>query len=490
MKIPRSAGILLHITALPSEFGIGDLGSQSYRFIDFLKNAGQKIWQILPLTPPASELSPYNCISAFAGNHMLVSPEKLKDMKLINKFSDVKFSSREVEVRKVYNYKEKMLDEAFENFKDRKDKKLNKEFNVFINKNDFWLEDFCLFSVLRKKHKGFSWNSWEKPLRNRDKKYLKKVKTENRSLILKEKFVQWIFFKQYFELKKYANNKGIKIIGDVPIYVSYDSADVWVNKDYFYIDEKGKPIYISGVPPDCFSEKGQLWGNPIYNWNKMKRNGYIWWKKRIAWAFKLYDFVRLDHFIGFVNYWQIKHGRNNAVRGKWVKGPAYSFFEELKKEFKELNFIAEDLGIVTDEVEKLRDYYGFPGMKILQFFELNKDYLPHNYKNINCVVYTGTHDNDTIIGWIKTASPETRKKVKEYLGSDLKDINWKFIRLAYSSVADVVIIPLQDILGVGSEARFNNPADHRNSWKWRFKWNDLKIYMVSRLKKFVEIYER
>ncbi len=447
----RKAGVLLPISSLPSDFGIGDLGHKAYQFIDFLVASGHSLWQILPLNPTEEHHgnSPYFSISLFAGNPILISPELLYEEGLINKelLENLKVEgTNRIAYGKVYRNKEHMLRVAFENFKEDED------FHLFCQENAYWLEDYALFSFLHKKHKK-PWWLWDE-----------EIKVEERE-ILKEKFTQYVFFKQWKALRDYANSKGIKIIGDLPIYPARDSVDVWANREIFKLD------LMAGVPPDYFSPTGQLWGNPVYNWQKLKERDFDWWIKRIKHSLKLFDLVRLDHFRGFSAFYQVPYGEKTAERGWWEKAPGHDLFERIKEEFHQMPFIAEDLGTIDQEVIELRDKFGLPGMKVLAFafFEKNSSHLPHNH-SYNSVVYTTTHDNMPIRDWfLKELDPWQRARVLDYLGYAPQRINDALLRLAYMSVAKYCIVPLQDILGLGEEARINTPGKAKGNWEWKLK---------------------
>lgn len=494
----RSAGILLHPTSLPSRFGIGDLGSDAYRFVDFLHNAKQKLWQILPLGPTSYGDSPYQCLSAFAGNPLLISFEQLvKDGIISEKVLEnvPMFSDEKVQYGDVIEYKFETLRVIYEEFKNKFDEAFKSAFLKFCEEEKFWLDDFAFFVSLKDYFDGRPWNEWDSDISKREEKALIHYAKELRDEIEFNKFIQFLFFKQWAELKRYANEKGIKIIGDLPIFVAFDSADVWVNRHLFEVSEDGKPVFIAGVPPDYFSPTGQRWGNPHYKWNVMEKDDYRWWRERISSLLKITDIIRIDHFRGFYNYWEIPGDAPTAETGRWVLGPGEKFFSTLERYFGELPIIAEDLGILVPEVYELRDKFNFPGMKILQFaFGSNgeKKFLPHRYER-NCVVYTGSHDNDTTLGWwnsIQNDGTDTREFFLNYTGSDGKDICKDLIRLAYSSVANIVIIPLQDFLRLDSSARMNFPGRPDGNWIWRFKWNQITDDLINEIRTFVEIFER
>ena len=447
----RKAGILLHISSLPSDFGIGDLGPNAYAFVDLMTSSGQSLWQVLPLNPThqAHGNSPYYSISLFAGNPILISPEMLYRDGLIDRATlealRIERSER-VPYEEVYKRKEYMLEVAFKNFKEDQD------FYSFCEENAYWLEDFSLFSCIHKRLQR-PWWQWEE---------LPKV--EEREL-LKEKFVQYIFFKQWRALKNYANSKGIRIIGDLPIYPARHSADVWANQDIFRLDVS------AGVPPDYFSKTGQLWGNPVYNWERLKERGFNWWLLRIRHSLKLFDLVRFDHFRGFSAFYQVPYGEKTAERGWWEKAPGYELFERIREEFPSMPFIAEDLGTIDQEVINLRDHFGLPGMKVLAFafFDENSTHLPHNH-TYNSVVYTTTHDNMPIRDWFfKELNPWQRAKVLDYLGYAPSKVQEALLRLAYMSVAKYCIVPMQDFLGLGEESRMNTPGKVEGNWQWRLK---------------------
>ncbi|MDP8266882.1 MAG: 4-alpha-glucanotransferase [Candidatus Aceula meridiana] len=471
----RASGILLHITSLPSPYGIGDFGKGAYRFADFLKKSGQKYWQILPLnlTDLALASSPYSSCSAFAGNTLFISPEILLKDGFLQK-SDLenlpKFSEGRVDYHKAALHKTALLHKAFANSK--KNILRDADFKTFQEKNKFWLEDYAVFAALKKHFAGASWVNWPEEIRNRDQQALEKCRQELDDVILREKFFQFLFLKQWFTLKQYCNNKGIQIIGDLPFYVQHDSADVWTHQHIFKIDKAGNPLGMAGVPPDYFSETGQLWGNPVYRWDALKKERYQWWKERLAQNFNFFDIVRIDHFRGFVAFWEVPQGEKTAIKGQWVKVPVEDFFEELIAHFKTFPIIAEDLGVITDGVKEIIKKYDFPGMKILAFaFDGKEDnpYLPQNYIK-NCLVYTGTHDNNTTQGWFKQeVSEEMKTRIEECLGETAQpeQIHWQMVTLAMKSVADTAIFPLQDALGLDAAHRMNTPSTMQNNWQWR-----------------------
>jgi 4-alpha-glucanotransferase len=495
----RGSGILLHITSLPSPYGIGDLGAGARGFVDFLANTGQSYWQILPLnlTCPAYGNSPYSSFSAFAGNSLLISPVLMAKDGLL-KWSEIKniprFSARRVDYRKVTAYKNRLFDLAFK----RSIRKLSedKEFRAFSRKNAHWLDDFTLFISIKKSLNGIEWCDWPGDLRDRKEGALKDASVKLEESILKEKFLQHIFFKQWSSLKKYCDKKKIKVIGDIPIYVNYDSSDVWANPGIFSLDRNRKLAFIAGVPPDYFSSTGQLWGHPLYKWDVLKKSGYDWWLKRIEHNLKEFHLFRLDHFRGFVGYWKVGAGEETAVNGKWVKAPAVDFFNKVMERFPDISIIAEDLGVITPDVKKIMKKFGFPGMKVLLFaFEGDLEtnpYAPHNHIE-NCLVYTGTHDNNTIRGWFKNeATAVEKERISGYLGRKVTErtVHWEFVRLAMMSVADTVIIPMQDVLGLGEKHRMNLPASAKGNWKWRLLEEQLSPGLVRKLKEVTRLYRR
>jgi 4-alpha-glucanotransferase len=483
----RGSGILLHITSLPSIYGIGDLGPDSYKFADFLAETHQSFWQILPLnlTCPAYGNSPYSSFSAFAGNSLLISPDRMvKDGFLLE--SDIQeppsFSKEKVHYKEVTEYKDKLSE--------------HNGFQSFCNENFHWLDDFGLFISIKNHLKGIEWSNWPKDLRDRKKEALKKYAEKLSDNILFEKFLQYIFFSQWFSLKTYCDSKDIKIIGDIPIYVNYDSTDVWANPEIFNLNKEKKPAYVAGVPPDYFSSTGQLWGHPVYNWDVLKESRYSWWIKRIEQNLKLFHMFRLDHFRGFVGYWKVKANEENAINGKWVEAPAEDFFSTLLKHLPKLSIIAEDLGVITPDVKEVINEFGFPGMKVL-LFAFGEDlptnpYAPHNHVK-NCIVYTGTHDNNTIKGWFKKElKPEDKERISEYIGRDVseKTIHWEIIRLGMMSVADIFIVPMQDILGLGEKYRMNLPASANGNWEWRLSEEQLSPSLIKKLLHITKTYGR
>ncbi len=495
MKFTRSSGVLLHPTSLPGEYGMGDIGPNAYKFVDFLATAKQKLWQVLPLGPTGYGDSPYQCFSTFAGNPFLISFEKLCEEGLLNK-KDAEpkesFDDSKIDYGKVINYKNSVLRKAFENFEHKKDGEEFAKFEYFCEKHSSWLEDYSLFMSLKNKFNGRSWSEWDKDIKLRYSDAVSKYRDELSGEIKFQKFMQYVFFKQWYELKAYANSKEIKIIGDIPIYVAFDSSDTWSNPSAFYFDSEMNPIKVAGVPPDYFSKTGQLWGNPLYNWQALKETGYKWWIDRIKAVHELVDIIRIDHFRGFAGYWAVQYGETTATNGEWEKGPGEDLFWAIKNALGELPILAEDLGFLTQDVHELRDKFNFPSMKILEFGFDSKEgspYIPHML-TANAVVYTGTHDNDTIVGWYKKAIPDDKKLVRDYMNTDGKEVAWDFIRAAWSSVAVICLAPLQDVLSLGSEARMNTPSVASGNWQWRFKWEDITPKIKTRLKDFTKLYGR
>ena len=495
----RSSGILLHITSLPSPFGIGDLGPGAYKFIDFLVETKQSYWQILPLNPTSSILgdSPYNSPSAFAGNPLLISPELLIRRGFISE-SDLNlkysFNGERVEYENVANYKEGILRIAFEKNKNRL--LTDSEFERFCNVNSYWLEDYALFVSLKESFKNVVWTEWPEEIRDRTEGSLRDYRERSEDRISMAKFYQYLFFDQWSSLKEYCNVRKINIVGDLPIYVTFDSADVWTNPEVFKLDEQMRPKFVAGVPPDYFSETGQLWGNPVYDWEYLRDTRYSWWIKRLGHNLKLTDIIRLDHFRGLVSYWEVPAGEETAVNGRWVDVPAEDFLKALLKRFPNLPVIAEDLGIITADVREVMNRFDFPGMKLL-IFAFGDDfpngaYLPHNYSR-NCVVYTGTHDNNTAKGWFRSeANPKDKKRLFSYVGREVEEenVHWELIRLAMGSVANTVIIPMQDILGLGEESKMNLPATSDGNWQWRLDPRQITSLLSDKLRKITETYGR
>ena len=495
MKFPRASGILLHPTSLPGKFGIGDLGPNAFEFVDFLANAGQSYWQILPLCPTGYGNSPYSSYSAFAGNTLLISPEKLVDDGLLTS-DDLnavpKFSASRVDYEMAGDRKSKIIAKAFENFCAKPDPQINTEFEYFCRSNAWWLDDYAAFRAIKISHDDKPWYAWAAPLKLRNHAALDTVKAQLSREIQAGKFSQYLFFRQWLALKTYANDSGVQIIGDIPIFVALDSADVWCNQSIFKLNPDGSPKVVAGVPPDYFSKTGQLWGNPIYDWDAMRADRFGWWAARLSFSLMTVDIVRLDHFIGFTRNWEVPGADKTAENGRWADVPGIELFEALRSQMGGIPLIAEDLGSMTPEVEHLRDSLGMPGMRILQYAfgddPQNRD-LPHNYLP-NCVAYTGTHDNDTIAGWYKSASKTERAFCHKYLDLKGRNIHWDMIRAIMASVADTVIVPLQDILGLGSDSRMNTPATAKGNWEWRLDGSSLTDNLAARLSEMTETYGR
>jgi 4-alpha-glucanotransferase len=489
MPFPRSSGILLHPTSFPSRFGVGDLGLEAYRFIDFLKESYQQYWQVLPLGPTGYGNSPYMCYSAMAGNPLLISPEKLLEDGLLQEedFANLSgFPLEKVDYQQATPIKIGLLKKACENFKVNALPIQQREFTGFCNSKAFWLEDYALFMALKDANESASWHTWEPELQRRKPEALEQARRRLTEEIYYYKFIQFMFFRQWSELKTYANMSGVEIIGDIPIYVAHDSADVWAHPEIFCLDEEtGEVALMAGVPPDYFSATGQLWGNPVYNWEALQRQDFHWWVQRFEAMLDYVDIIRIDHFRGFEAYWAVPQGEETAENGEWVTAPGEELFDVIKHKLGKLPILAEDLGVITPEVEALRDKYEFPGMKILQFAfgsDPGNPFLPFNFSR-NAVVYTGTHDNDTTIGWYNQASDWEKRNLWLYLGCiSPEGIHWDFIRLALSSIANQAILPLQDILGLGTEARMNFPSVAEGNWEWRYQPEVLTTEIGSRLR--------
>ena len=505
MTLPRASGILLHPTSLPGRFGIGDLGGEAYAFADFLVASGQSLWQVLPLGPTGYGDSPYSGYSAFAGNTFLISPERLlAEGWLSNEDVDeIALVSDRVDFGHAHDSKNKILRKAYENFLHATGADFRHQFDFFCEQNRSWLEDYALFRALKTAHNHAAWHEWEPALRRREESALRQARDELQADVEAHKFFQFLFFRQWLALKAYCNERAIRIIGDVPIFVAHDSADVWTNPEQFNLDENGIPTVVAGVPPDYFSETGQYWGNPIYDWDRMMADGFKWWIERVRATLQVVDIVRIDHFRGFAACWEIPGGDKTAERGRWVVAPGRDLFAAIQNALGELPIIAEDLGVITPEVEKLRDDLGFPGMRVLQFGfggDAGSVHLPHNYHR-GVVAYTGTHDNDTTLGWFQNAgaADSTRSETEidserdfcqKYLHTCGKEIHWDFIRAVLASVANTTIIPLQDVLGVGSEGRMNLPNSTEGNWSWRFNAGALTDQIRERLREMSEIYGR
>ena len=493
----RYSGILCHPTSLPSPYGIGDMGQGAYDFVDFLEKAGQTLWQVLPLGPTGFGDSPYSSYSVFAGQTLLISPGKLVEQEIITKEdleNHPEFDAKLVKYGDVLTWKTAIFQKAFQAFREIKDAKLLMEYEAFLKEHSFWLEDYAFYMSVRDANENKGWLEWEADLQKPTAKIRAEWEEKLKDEIAYQKFLQFEFYKQWGELKAYANEKGIRIIGDMPIFVSIDSADVWANKELFCLDSKGYPTEVAGVPPDYFSATGQLWGNPLYDWKAHKKQGYQWWIARIKTQLTQVDYLRIDHFRGFESYWAVPAKEETAINGKWKPGPGADLFHAVQKALgEELPIFAEDLGIITPEVEHLRDQLDFPGMKVLQFgFESDSagSFYPHNFKHDNCICYTGTHDNDTTKGWYEHAKEEARDRVRRYLNCDGGNVSWDFIRLAMSSIAKYAIYPMQDVLRLGSEARMNVPGVLGANWAWRFEKEDIQEWHAVELKKMTELFNR
>ena len=487
----RAGGILMHISSLPNSYGIGKLGKEAYEFADFLKKAGQRYWQILPISPTSYGDSPYQSFSIYAGNPYFIDLEALEAEGLLKpgEYKTVDFGkdAESVDFGLLYKTVFKVLKKAYKRFEPDFDFKR-------FESNNKWLDNYALFMALKDAHGGKAWEQWEAPIRGFEKKAIAEAREKYKSDIGFYKFLQYTYFKQWYKLKEYVNSLGIKIIGDIPIYVAYDSADVWADPKYFLLDKDKKPIDVAGCPPDAFAAKGQLWGNPLYRWDVMKKENYRWWISRIKAASEIYDVVRIDHFRGFESYYSIPYGRDDAVIGEWRKGPDVELFREIKKQLGRLDIIAEDLGFLTPKVNKMLRLCGYPGMKVLEFAydpEYKSAYLPHNFKSSNCICYTGTHDNETLVGWVSGLKRKEAKFFRDYLGvSRNKDIPWAMIRLAWSSVSDTAIAQMQDFLELGSDARMNIPSTLGGNWQWRARQGVFTDELAEKILALTKMYNR
>ncbi len=508
MRLPRSCGILMHPTSLPGRFGIGDIGPVARRFVTFLADAGQGLWQVLPLGPTGYGDSPYQCFSAFAGNPLLVSLEDLADEGWLS-VDDLEgaphFDAQAVDYGAVIDFKLPLLRRAYDTFAAQAPAAARAELALFRERQAAWLTDFALFMALKAAHEGRAWHTWEPALARREAPALDAFRASHAAECEAHEFVQWAFARQWQRLRGLCRTHGIRIMGDVPIFVAHDSADVWAHPELFRLAADGRPAYIAGVPPDYFSATGQCWGNPLYRWEMLERTGFAWWIERLRQAFESVDLVRIDHFRGFEAFWEIPGGDETAVNGRWVKAPGEALFDAVQRALGgELQVVAENLGVITPEVEALRRRCGFPGMAILQFaFGIDEQactFRPHTWQR-ELVAYTGTHDNDTVVGWwssqagvdsTRSAEDVARERALAslYLGTDGTDIHWVMIRALLASVADVAIVPLQDVLGVGSEGRMNLPSRPAGNWRWRCAPDDLSAELAARLRALVEVFDR
>lgn len=505
MHFPRASGVLLHPTSLPGPFGIGDLGPSAYQFVDFLVAAGQTYWQVLPLGPTGYGDSPYQCFSAFAGNTNLINLAQLGDEGLLTDvdLADVTgFPPDRVDFGPVIECRNRILRKAFDRYR-QIDGWHPAEVAEFYRNQREWLDDYALFRALKDSQGGAAWNRWAQPFARREADALAISKGELQDEIEANKFAQFLFFQHWFALKRYANDRGIRIVGDIPLFVAMDSVDVWTSPEQFKLNADHSPRVVAGVPPDYFSQTGQLWGNPIYEWDRMAADSFRWWVERLRWNLEIFDVLRLDHFRGFAACWEVPAGDETAVNGQWVSTPGKELFRTAKSVLGDMAIVAEDLGVITPDVEALRDELGFPGMRVMQFAfgsDAGNLHLPHNYVH-NVVAYTGTHDNDTAVGWFEDRSitesdgPEPslareREFARRYLNSNGDEINWDLIRAVWASVADTAIAPLQDLLGSGHDARMNLPASESGNWSWRFEDGAIDAVSTKRLRELTETYGR
>ncbi|MEM6430092.1 MAG: 4-alpha-glucanotransferase [Deinococcota bacterium] len=490
----RSSGILLHPTSLPGAYGIGDLG-EAFSWINFLEAAGQQLWQVMPLGPTGYGDSPYQCFSAFAGNPYLISLRLLDEHGFLPEgaLEDAPtFPIDTVDYGAVIPFKLDILATSFTHFKGQASDAQRDELAAFREAQGYWLEDYALFMACKEAHGGSAWNDWDADIRTRKPDALSQAKRELAASIDKQVYWQWLFYEQWRAVKDYANSKGIQIIGDIPIFVAFDSADTWANPELFFLADDGNPTVVAGVPPDYYSATGQRWGNPLYRWDVMKKTDYAWWVKRFQSTLDFFDIARVDHFRGFEAYWEIPASEPTAVKGRWVRGPGQDFFDALKRQLGDLPVIAEDLGVITAGVNALRDDNHFPGMRVLQFAfagDPTDPYLPHNYVH-NTVVYTGTHDNDTTLGWYQQTGDGEKDFIRRYLARGDDDVVWELIRTAFASIAVFAIAPLQDVLRLDGHARMNLPGAASGNWGWRFTWEIIEDWLASSLYDLTHLYGR
>ena len=502
----RRAGVLLHPTSLPGPYGIGSLGKHALAFVDFLRGSLQTLWQVLPLGPTGYGDSPYQSFSSFAGNPLLIDfpllieeglllPKELEGWQSGAAGNPEQFPAERVDYGAVLAFKQACLRRVAAAWKRRSGSALQQELEEFCDRNAFWLEDYALFMSLKRRYRnrgGGVWARWPKELLHREASAMEASRSELAGEIAEQKLYQFLFSRQWRAVKSYANRRGVRIIGDLPIFVAYDSADVWAHQQLFELDAEGRPTVVAGVPPDYFSTTGQLWGNPLYDWDRHSETGYRWWIDRIRSKLESVDILRLDHFRGFEAYWEVPAGNRTAENGRWVQGPGLGFFEALRGALGSLPLIAEDLGLITEAVVELREKLGLPGMKVLHFAfdgDSTNTLLPHHYTR-DYVVYTGTHDNDTTLGWYRSLSDKSADFVRRYLARDGRDVSWDLVRLAFSSVARNVVVPLQDLMSLGTEARMNYPSRGEGNWQWRFQESMLTGEIAGRLRELTELYCR
>lgn len=491
----RASGILMHISSLPSPYGIGTMGKAAREFVDFLKKAGQTYWQILPVCPTSFGDSPYQSFSTFAGNPYFIDLDELVSEGLLEKkeYEDIDWGSEpdKVDYGTLYEKRYPLLRKAFSRFVEHE----SDDFKVFCKEQSDWLEEYALFMTIKELNGGISWLEWDEDVKKRDINALEEIRKKHKDEIDFWKVTQYFFFKQWKKLRSYANENGIYIIGDLPIYVALDSADVWANPEMFQLDEALQPTSVAGCPPDGFSPTGQLWGNPLFRWDEMEKDNYSWWIRRIGYACQIYNVLRLDHFRGFESYYSIPYGDEDASGGHWEKGPGIKLFEALESSIGRQNIIVEDLGFLTDSVKELLEKSGFPGMKVFELGFDSRDansveYLPHNIKK-HCVAYVGTHDNDTIQGWFKTAASEDVEYAKEYLSmKDLSEGHWHMMKALWATVADLVIVQAQDLFGFGSESRMNVPSTFGTNWSWRAEPGSFDDKLAERIAAYMKLYRR